>query len=974
MCAPTTLLLLWCVCATSFGGASGDVTKSSAPIVVQALNPTGLRISVPDSPGTDVVIINANVNIPIVQRETGQVTGSVLEARDGFWTLEAKDITLKPGDVVFYWAYVTKGENGERREGHQAIHELVESNCRPSATSYNNGRTACAGKLLLEENFNSLNLSLWKHRIQFSDDPDLDFATYVDNPENSFVKDGKLHIKATVLTEDELLVHTKLEKCTWTRGGERWCERKPRGWDILPPTRSAMLTTKDTFSFKFGRLEIRAKTAAGDWLLSRRHCPYASGRVEALRSRGNPEAFEPSGWKLGALLNDPQIDIQTCSRTLYIHKNCPFHPGKRYSDEMHVFVVHWTPGLLLEPLAEVYGRAPAESGKVLISKIRGNANLVEPSGLDAGARFSVLQADISTCHRTLFIFKGCELNGKKYSDEMHLYSVIWTPESLKIRLDDCEHEVKPPHGSFLKHGYFKDNCENSPWEKGTHLVPFDQEFYVTLSLVPGGFGLHDDKAKTDGRPKSDVYVDKDPRSVVSLHSLYCISGPSELLEDQRNMATDMEIRLRSGLCETNPVRVDSAGTDVVIINANVNVPIVQRETGQVTGSVLEARDGFWMLETKDITLKIGDVVFYWVYTAKGDKGERREGHQAIYELVEPSCRPSVTTYNGRTACAGQLLLDENFNSLNLSLWKHRIQFSDDPHLDFATYVDNPENSFVKDGKLHIKATVLNEDELLVPTKLEKCTWTRGGAEWCERNPKGWGILPPTRSAQLTTRDNFSYKFGRLEIRAKAAVGDWLMSQLLLEPQAEVYGRAPAESGLMLISKIRGNQNLVSPEGRLEGASLSITQAHIATCHRILFIFKACELKGKKYSDEMHLYSVIWTPESLKIKLDDCNHEVKPPHGSFLKHGYFKDNCENSPWEKGTHLVPFDQEFYVSFKLIPGGFGLHHDVDITPNGKPKSAIYSEGDPKAPLSFWRHKEVWLPTWTSDLEVDSVKVWAL
>ncbi|KAK7872209.1 hypothetical protein R5R35_001768 [Gryllus longicercus] len=440
MCAPTTLLFLWCVCATSFGGASGDVTKSSAPIVVQALNPTGLRISVPDSPGTDVVIINANVNIPIVQRETGQVTGSVLEARDGFWTLEAKDITLKPGDVVFYWAYVTKGENGERREGHQAIHELVESNCRPSATSYNNGRTACAGKLLLEENFNSLNLSLWKHRIQFSDDPDLDFATYVDNPENSFVKDGKLHIKATVLTEDELLVHTKLEKCTWTRGGERWCERKPRGWDILPPTRSAMLTTKNTFSFKFGRLEIRAKTAAGDWLLSR---------------------------------------------------------------------------LLLEPLAEVYGRAPAESGKVLISKIRGNANLVEPSGLDAGARFSVLQADISTCHRTLFIYKGCELNGKKYSDEMHLYSVTWTPESLKIRLDDCEHEVKPPHGSFLKHGYFKDNCENSPWEKGTHLVPFDQEFYVTLSLVPGGFGLHDDKAKTDGRPKSDVYVDKDPRAPLS---------------------------------------------------------------------------------------------------------------------------------------------------------------------------------------------------------------------------------------------------------------------------------------------------------------------------------------------------------------------------------------------------------------------------------------------------------------------------
>jgi hypothetical protein len=43
------------------------------------------------------------------------------------------------------------------------------------------------------------------------------------------------------------------------------CLRSGANGDI-PPVASAVLTTVDSFSFKYGRVLVRAKLAAGDWL------------------------------------------------------------------------------------------------------------------------------------------------------------------------------------------------------------------------------------------------------------------------------------------------------------------------------------------------------------------------------------------------------------------------------------------------------------------------------------------------------------------------------------------------------------------------------------------------------------------------------------------------------------------------------------------------------------------------------------
>lgn len=44
------------------------------------------------------------------------------------------------------------------------------------------------------------------------------------------------------------------------------CEHKCSKENPGPPVRSALVHTTDTFAFKYGRVEIRAKLPTGDWL------------------------------------------------------------------------------------------------------------------------------------------------------------------------------------------------------------------------------------------------------------------------------------------------------------------------------------------------------------------------------------------------------------------------------------------------------------------------------------------------------------------------------------------------------------------------------------------------------------------------------------------------------------------------------------------------------------------------------------
>ena len=57
----------------------------------------------------------------------------------------------------------------------------------------------------------------------------------------------------------------------------------------------------------------------------------------------------------------------------------------------------------------------------------------------------------------------------------------------------------------------------------------------------------------------------------------------------------------------------------------------------------------------------------------------------------------------------ELVLDENFDTFNLSLWQHQLTLGGGGNWEFQYYTNNRSNSYVQDGLLYINATLLADE-------------------------------------------------------------------------------------------------------------------------------------------------------------------------------------------------------------------------------------------------------------------------
>lgn len=169
--------------------------------------------------------------------------------------------------------------------------------CVKSQTSLT-GKTVCQGEILFEESFNgnSLDVRTWKHEVFMPNIPDYEFVVFDNNPQTSFIRNGRLTIKPSVYDDNFIRRgRLNLEGCTRRPHSEE-CFREAKTFSILPPVQSARLITKDSFAFKYGKVEVRAKLPAGDWITpeiwlepkNRLYGPsYTSGRIRIAASLGN---------------------------------------------------------------------------------------------------------------------------------------------------------------------------------------------------------------------------------------------------------------------------------------------------------------------------------------------------------------------------------------------------------------------------------------------------------------------------------------------------------------------------------------------------------------------------------------------------------------------------------------------------------------------------------------------------------------
>ncbi|KAL9698639.1 hypothetical protein quinque_002080 [Culex quinquefasciatus] len=222
----------------------------------------------------------------------------------------------------------------------------------------------CSGDLIFEDNFDRLDLERWQHEHTLGGGGNWEFQYYLNNRQNSYIENGVLYLRPTLLVEgddDSFLTSGTLD----INGGSphdyctnpAWygCFRTGSPTNYLNPVKSARVRTVNSFNFKYGKLEIRAKNPTGDWLwpalwLMPKMNQYGtwpmSGEIDLMESRGNLEYRFPGGEHLGVEHVGQTLHFGPTTwlngyETATTAKNSP--AGEGFNKDFHRYQLEWTP-------------------------------------------------------------------------------------------------------------------------------------------------------------------------------------------------------------------------------------------------------------------------------------------------------------------------------------------------------------------------------------------------------------------------------------------------------------------------------------------------------------------------------------------------------------------------------------------------------------------------------------------------------
>ncbi|KAH7055525.1 concanavalin A-like lectin/glucanase domain-containing protein [Macrophomina phaseolina] len=328
------------------------------------------------------------------------------------------------------------------------------------------------------------------------------------------------------------------------------------------------------------------------------------------------------------------------------------------------------------------------------------------------------------------------------------------------------------------------------------------------------------------------------------------------------------------------------------------------------------------------------------------------------------------------------VLIEDFSSgtLDTSVWTHEIRLNGFGNGEFDQTTADEENVFIKDGQLYIKptlqdATLMETNNIINLTALGTCSSTLWSDCVAATNTTNGTVVPPVKSARITTQKSHSIKYGRVEVKAKIPQGDWLWPAIWMLPTDSVYGAWP-RSGEIDILESRGNNYTYNTNGG--GNDYAIGSLHWGPDNDNDGYHQTNNRKQalhSMYGDGFHTYGIEWTDSYIFTYIDTRLLQVMyhPFKKSFWDLGNFPVATANgtrlsNPWASGAKNAPFDQEFYLILNVAVGGTnGWFTD------GK-YSKPWVDNSATAKKDFWNARDQWYPTWEKNgqMIVDSVKMW--
>ncbi|KAH0541791.1 hypothetical protein FGG08_003746 [Glutinoglossum americanum] len=209
---------------------------------------------------------------------------------------------------------------------------------------------------VLAEDFSggALNDRIWTKEVEVGGFGNGQFDMTTKSDENVFIKDGQLWIKPTL--QDQKLIETNNVvdlladgSCTSSVPTNCIVATNTTNGTIINPVKSGRINTKKGATIKYGRVEVKAKLPAGDWLwpaiwmmpVKETYGAWPrSGEIDIVESRGNNYTYAQGGNNIisSALHWGPDAANDAWWRTNV--KRSALHTT--YSKSYHTFGLEWS--------------------------------------------------------------------------------------------------------------------------------------------------------------------------------------------------------------------------------------------------------------------------------------------------------------------------------------------------------------------------------------------------------------------------------------------------------------------------------------------------------------------------------------------------------------------------------------------------------------------------------------------------------
>ncbi len=340
---------------------------------------------------------------------------------------------------------------------------------------------------------------------------------------------------------------------------------------------------------------------------------------------------------------------------------------------------------------------------------------------------------------------------------------------------------------------------------------------------------------------------------------------------------------------------DIAASGFVYEGSGYNSASLSQQWGYFINSVY----GLWFQPVRqNTTLRIG-------YPRNGEKGGAIDGNYVTYSLVgNPDATGSLpddmlteltvddeTNSDGYTPAGWKMIWNDEFsgNTLDTNKWNVVEGYLlEEDNIDTFGW-GNQELEWYSKDNVKVENGLLN-----IHMKKDKKTFY-AKSDTAHAN----GRTAEYSSGKITTQNNFSVKYGRVDVRAKFPSGNGIWPAIWMLPNDNLYG-AWAYSGEIDIAEGRGRvPNKVFGAMHYGGAwpnNLNTSDLLDITAD------------GKKKTDttDWHVYSVVWENDNIKVYCDGK--------------AFFK--CTKEQWrsnsDMGNSYAPFDQRFYAIINLACGG--------------------------------------------------------